>query len=79
MLQQSHPPPQEERAQSEAFPVVCRGGCASRLGPDDFLILTRAEVKMRLPIVLSRGNASRLLGAIDTPWSLMEMLLYGQA
>jgi len=38
---------------------------------------TRAKVKMRLPIVLSRGEVSRLLGSLDPPWSLMGMLLYG--
>ena len=47
------------------------------LDPGTIGEFTRAKVKIRLPIVLSKGEVSRLLAALEPPWSLMGMLLYG--
>ena len=47
------------------------------LEPGKFGDFTRAKVKIRLPVVLSKGEVGRLLNGLEAPWSLMGMLLYG--
>lgn len=45
--------------------------------PGQFGDFIRAKVKIKLPVVLTRAEASRLIAALNPPYFLMGMLLYG--
>jgi integron integrase len=68
----------KEKGQNQALnSIVFLYRRVLEIDPGEFGDFTRAKVKTRLPVVLSRAEVDRLLNNLPPPWRLAGTLLYG--